>query len=283
MARMTGFLGAVALAVALGGGTAARAEAPGADTVVAVVNGAEITLGQMIAMRAALPEQYKALPDDALFKGILDQLVQQTLLAQSVEPTLSKRDRITLENERRGNVSAIALDGVVRAAVTDAALQAAYDAKFKDFQPGTEYHAAHILVDSEEKANEIKAQIEGGVDFADAAKTHGTDGTAANGGDLGWFGAGMMVKPFEDAVVSMQPGELKGPVKTDFGWHLIKLAETRPATAPTLDDVRDELAAEIERDAVTAHLDSLAAGAKIEKPGEGIDPAVLKDESLLDE
>lgn len=283
MARMTGFLGAVALAVTLGCGTVARAEAPAADTVVAVVNGAEITLGQMIAMRAALPEQYKALPDDALFQGILDQLVQQTLLAQSVEPTLSKRDRITLENERRGNVSAIALDGVVRAAVTDAALQTAYDAKYKDFQPGTEYHAAHILVDSEEKANEIKAQIEGGVDFADAAKTHGTDGTSANGGDLGWFGAGMMVKPFEDAVVSMQPGELKGPVKTDFGWHLIKLTETRPSAAPSLDDVRDELAAEIERDTVTAHLDKLAAAAKIEKPGEGIDPAVLKDESLLDE
>ena len=84
-------------------------------------------------------DDFRLLPDDALFKGILDQLVQQTLLAQSVEPTLSKRDRITLENERRGNVSAIALDGVVRAAVTDAALQAAYDAKFKDFQPGTEY------------------------------------------------------------------------------------------------------------------------------------------------
>ena len=260
----------------------ALAADPTAETVVADVNGTPVTLGQMIAMRASLPPQYQSLPDDVLFKGILDQLVQQTLLAQSVEKNLSKRDQITLENERRGQISAIALQQVVTAAVTDAALQAAYDAKYKDFQPGTEYHAAHILVDSEEKAKEIKAQIEGGVDFADAAKTHGTDGTAANGGDLGWFGPGMMVKPFEDAVVAMKAGDLVGPVKTDFGWHLIKLIDTRPSKAPALDEVRDELAAEIEKTAITEHLATLEKDAKVEKPGEGIDPAVLKDESLLD-
>lgn len=280
MAKITTILGAFALTVALA--APALAADPTAETVVADVNGTPVTLGQMIAMRTSLPPQYQALPDDVLFKGILDQLVQQTLLAQSVEQKLSKRDQITLENERRGQISAIALQQVVTAAVTDAALQAAYDAKYKDFKPGTEYHAAHILVDSEEKAKEIKAQIEGGVDFADAAKTHGTDGTAANGGDLGWFGPGMMVKPFEDAVVAMKPGELVGPVKTDFGWHLIKLVETRPSAAPALDDVRDELAAEIEKTAITDHLAALEKDAKVEKPGEGIDPAVLKDESLLD-
>jgi peptidyl-prolyl cis-trans isomerase C len=280
MAKITTILGAFALTVALA--APALAADPTAETVVADVNGTPVTLGQMIAMRASLPPQYQSLPDDVLFKGILDQLVQQTLLAQSVEKNLSKRDQITLENERRGQISAIALQQVVTAAVTDAALQAAYDAKYKDFQPGTEYHAAHILVDSEEKAKEIKAQIEGGVDFADAAKTHGTDGTAANGGDLGWFGPGMMVKPFEDAVVAMKAGDLVGPVKTDFGWHLIKLIDTRPSKAPALDEVRDELAAEIEKTAITEHLATLEKDAKVEKPGEGIDPAVLKDESLLD-
>jgi len=279
MAKKTTLLGAFMLSVALAG--AAAAETPTADTVVATVNGAPVTLGQMIATRASLPPQYQQLPDDVLFKGILDQLVQQTALMQEAEPKLTPAQKVQLENDQRSAISAFALEAVVKAAVTDEALQAAYDAKYKDFKPGTEYHAAHILVDSEEKANDIKKQIEGGVEFADAAKTHGTDGTAASGGDLGWFGPGMMVKPFEEAVVAMKAGDLKGPVKTDFGWHLIKLIETRDQSKPTLDDVRDELAGEIEQKAVIDHVEALTKAAKIEKPGEGIDPAVLKDETLL--
>lgn len=280
MAKMTKIISALALSVTLV--APALAETPTAATVVATVNGTEITLGQMIATRNGLPAQYQSLPDDVLFKGILDQLVQQTVLAQKTEPTLTLRQKIQLANDQRSATAAFALDAIVKTAVTDEALQAAYDAKFKDFKPGTEYRASHILVDSEEKANEIKAQIEGGVDFADAARTHGTDGTAASGGDLGWFGPGMMVKPFEDAVTSMKAGELKGPVKTDFGWHLIKLVETRAASQPTLDDVRDELASELEQNAVMAEMETLTAAAKVEKPGEGIDPALLKDETLLD-
>lgn len=281
MAKMTKILGAMALAAGLSA-LPALAEDLTPETVVATVNGKPVTLGEMIVMRASLPQQYLSLPDDVLFKGILDQMVQQSALEQSVEPTLSKKDRIQIENDRRSAIAALALQGVVQNAVTDTALQAAYDAKYKDFKPGTEYHAAHILVDSEEKAKEIKAQIDGGVTFADAAKTHGTDGTAASGGDLGWFGAGMMVKPFEDAVAAMKPGELVGPVQTEFGWHLIQLLETRPAAAPALDDVREDLAAELEQKAVQAHVEAVTKAAKIEKPGEGIDPAVLKDETLLD-
>lgn len=284
MAKKTTFLGTMLLGTMLLAAPlqAQDAATPAADTVVATVNGTEITLAQMVATRAGLPEQYKGLPDDVLFKGILDQLVQQTLLQQEIEPALTDYQKMQLENDRRASIAAIAVDAVLKAAVTDTAIQAAYDAKFKDFTPGTEYRAAHILVDSEEKANEIKAQIEGGLDFAEAAKQHGTDGTAASGGDLGWFGPGMMVKPFEDAVVSMKAGELKGPVKTDFGWHLIKLTETRAAAAPKLEEVRDELLGELQQKAITDHVAALTSAAKIEKPGEGIDPAVLKDETLLD-
>lgn len=281
MAKMTTFLGAFALGMGLLAGPT-LAEDLTAATVVATVNGKEITLGQMIATRAGLPPQYQTLPDDVLFKGILDQLVQQTTLQQDIEPRLTKRQVLELENNHRSAVAAMALDGIVKTAVTDEAIQAAYDERYTNFKPGTEYHAAHILVESEDKAYEILDQIEGGVEFADAAKTHGTDGTAASGGDLGWFGEGMMVKPFEEAVMSMKAGEVKGPVKTEFGWHLIKLMETRATQAPKLDDVREELAQELEQKAVAARLEELTKMAQIEKPGEGIDPAVLKDETLLD-
>lgn len=252
-----------------------------ADTVVATVNGKAITLGHMIVLRATLPEQYQQLPDDVLFNGILEQLVQQETLEQSI-PEIARRDMLALENDRRGYLSGVVLQDVVQDAVTDDALQAAYDARFKDAAPQTEYNAAHILVDSEAKAAELKAQIDGGADFAELARSNSTDGAAQNGGDLGWFGLGMMVKPFEDAVVTMAAGEVKGPVQTDFGWHLIKLTETRIASVPSLDDLRDELAGEIESKAVEAHIKGLSDAATIEKPGIGIDPSVLRDETLLD-
>jgi len=252
-----------------------------ADTVVATVNGKAITLGHMIALRASLSEQYQQLPDDVLFKGILDQLVQQETLEQSI-PEITRRDTLALENDRRGYLSGVVLQQVVQSAVTDTVLQAAYDARFKDAAPQTEFNAAHILVDSEAKAAELKAQIDGGADFAELARANSTDGAAQNGGDLGWFGLGMMVKPFEDAVVTMKAGEVNGPVQTDFGWHLIKLEGTRIANVPTLDDLRDELAAGIESKAVEDHIKVVSDAANIEKPGIGIDPSLLRDETLLD-
>lgn len=258
-------------------------DAPTADTVVATVNGTAITLGHMIIAREALPDQYKALPPDVLFKGILDQLVQQTALEQSMDGKLTRRDTLHLENEERGYVSARALEAVVRGAVTDAALQTAYDARFKDAAPQTEYNAAHILVADEAKAKELLAELEAGADFAELAKTNSTDtGSGAVGGDLGWFGLGMMVKPFEEAVVAAEVGKVAGPVQSDFGFHLILVKETRVAAQPTLDDIRDELATEIEQQAIEAHVTEVTAAAAVETPSEGIDPALLGDLSLLD-
>jgi peptidyl-prolyl cis-trans isomerase C len=92
----------------------------------------------------------------------------------------------------------------------------------------------------------------------------------------------MMVKPFEEAVVAAEVGKVAGPIKTDFGYHLILVKETRVAAQPTLDDLRDELAAQIEQQAIETHVTAVTTAAKVEKPGEGIDPALLGDLTLLD-
>ena len=258
------------------------AEGETAATVVATVNGTDITLGHMIALKETLPEQYQALPDDVLFKGILDQLVQQEALAQSVAD-LSARDSANLDNDRRGYVSGVAIQRIIGTAVTDAALQAAYEARFMDAAPQTEYNASHILVETEEEANKLMADLAGGADFAELAKANSTDpGSGANGGELGWFGVGAMVKPFEDAVVAAKVGEVTGPVKSDFGYHLILVKETRVASNPTLEEMRDELAAELENTAIKAQVDALTAAASVAKPGETIDPAILKNTALID-
>lgn len=281
MAKTHLILAALALGSALT--SPAWAEDVTAATVVARVNGVEITLGNMIAARDALPEQYKALPNETLFTGILDQMIQQSALEQTVEGKLSLRDSLQLENSRRDFMSNVALMAVVKDAVTEEALQTAYDEKFKDYTEQKEYSAAHILVDTEEKANELKAQLDGGADFAELAKANSTDtGSGANGGDLGWFGLGQMVKPFEDAVVAAEVGKVSGPVQSDFGWHLILVKETRIAEKPTLDAMRQELTAELQNRAIEAHIKAVTEAATVERLADGIDPALLSDSGLLD-
>ncbi|WP_295072120.1 peptidylprolyl isomerase [Tabrizicola sp.] len=280
MTKHSRFWSSLALATLLSG--PALAEGETAETVVATVNGVNITLGHMIALRETLPQEYLSLPDDVLFKGIYDQLIQQEVLAQSVGE-LGPRVLATLDNDKRGLVSGIAIEGIVASAVTDEALQAAYDARFKDAAPQMEYSAAHILVATKEEADAIKTELAGGADFAEIAKAKSTDtGSGANGGDLGWFGPGMMVKPFEDAVIAAKVGEVAGPIQTDFGFHLILVKETRVAEKPTLDQLRDELAAEVETAAINAKIEELTKGATVTRDGEGIDPTLLKNSALID-
>jgi len=284
MVKSTGFRPVLALGVALSVAWAlpGHAEGDSAQTVVATVNGSDITLGQVVALRETLPQEYQSLADDVLFKGILEQLIQQTALAQSQEDKLTARDDVMIANQRRTYISGAALQAVVAEAVTDATIQAAYDAKYKGSAPLIEYHASHILVATEEQAKDLKAQLDGGADFAELAKANSTDGSAAGGGDLGWFGPGMMVKPFEDAVIALQPGQISAPVQTQFGWHLILLAETRDAAAPPLADVSAELSAELQRQAIEAHVTAITDAATVTRV-EGIDPTVVRSQTLFDE
>jgi peptidyl-prolyl cis-trans isomerase C len=275
MAKTHPFVMALALSVGLALPSAAQDVT--AATVVARVNGVDITLGHLIAARDALPEQYKALPNETLFKGVMDQLIQQAALEQTVEGKLALRDTLRLENSRRDYMSNIALSEVAMAAVTDAALQEAYDARFKDYAPQKEYSAAHILVEAENRAKELKAELDGGADFAELAKANSIDtGSGTNGGDLGWFGLGAMVKPFEEAVVAAEIGKVVGPVQSDFGWHLILVKESRVADKPTLDALREELSAELQQRAIEAHIKIVTDAATVERLGDALDPAPRK-------
>ncbi|AJE44978.1 peptidylprolyl isomerase [Celeribacter indicus] len=251
------------------------------DTVVAKVNDTEITLGHIIAARRSLPPQYQSLSDEQLYDGIVNQIVQQELLRQSLgEPTDALRYQ--LENEERMVIAGHMLENVAYEAITDEALQEAYDAKFADFEPGREYHAAHILVETEDEAKEIVTELEGGADFAELAREKSTGPSGPNGGDLGWFGLGMMVAPFEEAVVDMEEGAVSEPVQTQFGWHVIKLMETRMAEVPPLEEVRDELAAEIQDAAIREKMETLEAEGTVERV-EGIDPAAMRNDELLND
>ncbi len=264
--------------------TAAPPEgAPTAATVVATVNGTDITLGNMIVARSALPPEYQSLPDDLIFGGLLDQVIQQVIIEQSMEGKLKLVDELTILNERRTYLSSLLVAQIAGDALTDAALQKAYDAAYAEFKLQTEYRASHILVEDEELAKTLLAKIEAGAVFAEVAMANSTDGSAQGGGDLGWFGLGQMVEPFEVAVVAAEVGKVTGPVQTEFGFHLILVTETRNSEKPPLDTVRADLEAAVQRDAVLAAVDVMVKAAKIEKPEVAIDPALLKNTDLLNE
>ncbi|TNJ45575.1 peptidylprolyl isomerase [Phaeobacter sp. B1627] len=275
------FLKGVVVAAAVSLSVPAVAEQH-AKSVVARVNGEEITIGHMIVARTKLPAQYQSLPDDVLFNALLDQLIQQTALKQQLHGEMPEHVRLTVENETRSLLASEVIQSIMERAQNEDAIRAAYDARYSTGDGGDEFNASHILVDTEEEAIDIKELLDEGADFAALAKESSTGPSGPNGGSLGWFTNGRMVPEFEAAVLEMRAGDISAPVKTQFGWHVIKLIERRKLEAPDYDDVREEIAQELARQAVEDRVSQLTAGSAIERPGlEELDPSVLRDLSLI--
>lgn len=282
---MTNRRNSIFAAIIFGAVTASAVQAePSADTVVASVNGTEITVGHMILVREGLPEQYQNLPNEQLFDGILEQLIQQTLLADLIGETDSREIRLTLENDRRLMKASQAVKELSAQAIGENKIAASYDARYADADMGMEYDASHILVETEEAAVNLIDKLQAGADFVELAKEFSTGPSGPGGGALGWFGLGMMVPPFEAAVVAMEKGAISSPVKTDFGWHVIKLNDTRAISAPALGEVRSEIIAELERTAIEGQIEELRQQATINRtPVDDIGVAVISQSELMSE
>jgi peptidyl-prolyl cis-trans isomerase C len=275
--------GAISLAVAFPAAAQDETAPVTAETVVATVNGTEITVGHMLVLRARLPQQYQTLPEQVLFDGILDQLVQQEILRGTSDGP-SKVGRLIMDNEERALLATEAAQAIAAERVTEEAIQAAYDETFGAAEPETAYNASHILVETEEAAQALVEELAGGADFVELARERSTGPSGPNGGNLGWFGAGMMVAPFEEAVMALAPGEVSQPVETQFGWHVIILNEVRQAAVPALEEVRADLAQQLEQDALQEAIAQLQESANISRIETGeIDASVIGDMTLLED
>jgi peptidyl-prolyl cis-trans isomerase C len=273
---------ALVTGIALGAQAFAQ-DTPSADTVMATVGGTDITLGHMLAVRAALPAQYDQVPPEVLFKGVLDQLIQQELLSQAHEGEMSRAAALQLENERRAVLAADVAEGVVNADLTEERLQAAYEAQYAGAEEETEYKAAHILVETEEAAQKLVADLEGGANFAALAQEHSIGPSGPSGGDLGWFGDGVMVPEFFAAVSALEVGTVSAPVQTQFGWHVIKLEETRVKERPTLDAVREEMTNALRQEAFDTFIAAREAATQVTRTDTtAMDPAVINQTNLLE-
>lgn len=259
----------------------AAAPEQGADTVLARVGTTDIKLGHLMLLREGLPAQYQSLPAETLFEGLLEQLIRQAALAQSIEGDDSARLTLGLENEVRGYKAGLVLDRIVREQVTDGAIQAAYDAQYGDQEAQTEWNASHILVKTEDEAKALTDALDDGGDFAELAKEKSTGPSGPSGGELGWFSAGQMVPPFQDAVAALEIGEVSAPFETDFGWHVAKLNDTREGKATKLEDVRQEIVSTLTNAAIDSVMGKATDGIEVERMIDGIDPSVIDQTDLV--
>ena len=239
------------------------------DPVVAIVNGTQIKRSDLEAAYASLPEQYRQMPLESIFEPLLEQVVSgELLLAEANKQNLAEDPEVKVQLDRAHD--GVLRDGVIKKAidqgVTDEKVAAAYEAMKS--QPGfafEEVRAAHILVAEEAEALEVLKQIQGGADFAKLAQEKSTDPSAKeNSGDLGYFRREAMVPEFAEAAFTIEPGTVgEKPVKSQFGWHVIKV-EDRRQEVPTLEEKAPEIREQLSREVVTALLGSVREGATIE-------------------
>jgi peptidyl-prolyl cis-trans isomerase C len=234
---------------------------------LAVVNGkavpssrADVMIKQMSAQGQQDTPQLRAM--------VKEELINREILIQEADK-LGLGTHADVKNQveiaRQAIViRALVADYVKKHPVSDAEIKTEYD-KFKAQAGDKEYHARHILVEKEDEAKAIIVKLKGGAKFEDLAKQSKDPGSAANGGDLDWASPASFVKPFSDAMVALKKGEItETPVKTQYGYHVLKLEDTRPAKIPTMEEVKPQITESIQQKKLQEYQQDLRSKAKIQ-------------------
>lgn len=238
--------------------------------VLARVNGKEITKTEVELAATVFGEQLAQVPEGARQSIVLDALIEMHVIADAAEKEgLAESAKF---KERMSFLSAQALRNTyieekVQGSITDDELKARYEKDVAGYTPPEEVHARHILVKTEEEARQVIKDLDAGIDFSKIAAEKSLDpGSKANGGDLGFFTKGQMVPEFETAAFSLEPGAFtKEPVKSQFGFHVIKLEEKRAQPVPTFEQVKEQVTSVVQREKYQQALVDLKAAAKIER------------------
>ena len=239
--------------------------------VLAKVNGKEITSADVDAVIAQMDPQIKNSPREMIEPMLVDQLIDIALINEKVATANLENDadvQKILAKAKQQVLQEVYLSKAVEAKITTEMLKKEYSKYASAYakEKGEEIKASHILVDSEDKAKEIIKKLEAGEDFAALAKEKSSCPSSARGGDLGYFSKKDMVPAFSDAAYKLKVGEYtKVPVKTEFGWHVVKLTDRRAAKAPSFDEIKDQLKNSVAKDVIRSIVEDLHKTAKIEK------------------
>ena len=264
----------VAFAVALLGAPGMQAFAQ--DKVVATIDGKPITEGDLAVAESEIGSDMGTVAGPQKRTSLLEFLIDNQLFAEAGEK--AKLDQgpdfeTRLAYLKRRALRELYFEKVIKGSVSDADARKIYDDQVKLLKPEEEVSARHILVETEEQAKELKAKLDKGADFAQLAKENSKDpGSKDDGGNLGYFGQGQMVPQFEEVVFKLKKGEVSAPVKTQFGWHLVKLEDSRTKQPPAFEIVKDRIAQSLLLQKAQKTATELRANAKIEI----VDPEIKK-------
>ena len=266
MIRVLALVGALTAGMAYAGVSLAQTEE---DPIIATVNGEAILNSDLTMFYDSLPQQYRQVPMVSLYDQLLEGLIESRLLAQEArkaglldDPTVKRRlAYITNDLLQRSY-----LDQLLAVEITEERMRALYEATIANQQGAEEVSARHILLEEEAAALEVIAELDKGVDFATLAQERSTGPSGPNGGDLGYFTREQMVAPFAEAAFALQPGEYtRQPVKTQFGWHVIKLENRRESPAPAYEESQAALSRQVGKEYTLVLMAKLLAGAEIER------------------
>jgi len=268
------------VALVLLAGLPVRAEE--ANPVLAKVNGAEIRQSDLNLaeeeLGPSLAQMDPATKKDNVLAFLIDmKIVAKAAEAKKIEDRDDFKARLAFTRNRLLMDSLLAVEG--KAATTDEAMKKVYDDASKQITGEQEVHARHILVETEEEAKAIKEELNKGADFAELAKKKSKDPGASDGGDLGFFTKDQMVPEFSNVAFSLEPGKISDPVKSQFGWHIIKVEEKRNRKAPDFEQVKAQIETYVTRKAQADYVAKLRETAKVERmdqPAEAAKPDAMK-------
>ncbi len=237
--------------------------------IVATINGAPIHSAEIEHARDALPPQYRKLPLKVIFKTLLNQVIDRKLFVSAARSTGIDKDpeyvsRLTTLEERL--MQEVFLSRRFAAGITKEKLRQRHNSTLSKASGEKEVRARHILVKTKKEATALIAELNKGADFAAAAKRKSTGPSSAKGGDLGFFKRGAMVKPFSAAAFLLKIGEFtQKPVKTRFGWHIIKVEDIRQTAAPSFEKREPQLRREMSKEIFNSEVKRLREKASIKR------------------
>ena len=248
--------------------SSSEAPASASDPVIARVNGVDIKQSDLALAEEDVGADMQAASPEAKREHLISYLADIIMVTQAADkknladnPDFKRR----LAFLRNKLLMGFELQQEAKTALTDEALRQTYDEAVKSMSGQEEVRARHILVESEDEAKAILEQLKGGADFATVAKEKSKDPGAAEGGDLGYFTKDQMVPEFADVAFKMYPGQLSNPVKTQFGWHVIKVEDKRTRQPPEFEKVKDQIEAYLARKAQSDFITKLRQSAKVER------------------
>jgi peptidyl-prolyl cis-trans isomerase C len=254
------------LAVALLAVTPVRAD--DSNPVLAKVNGSEIRQSDVNVAEEELGPSLAQMDPAAKQDNVLSFLIDMKIIAKAaedkkIENSEDFKKRLAFARDRLLMDKLLASEG--KAAITPDAMKTVYEDASKQITSEQEVHARHILVPTEEEAKKIEDQLKKGADFAELAKKESKDPGASDGGDLGFFTKEQMVPEFSKVAFELEPGKISDPVKTQFGWHIIKVEEKRARKAPDFDQVKPQIEQYVTRKAQADYVAKLRETAKVER------------------